>query len=182
MNLHPYRQGALDSLCGIYAVINATRLAAWPAERLTKRDCHDLFKALASVLDADGRLLQVLTEGSFYPTLSRLLRVADRWLEAEFDLRIRFTRPYHLSHPARSAEILRQLARHLGTAQTAAIMCLRECSAEHWTVAGSVTRSRSLRLFDSGRRRIVPPGLPQLRDSSAPRLIPRDLYLIWTSS
>lgn len=183
MKLRPYRQGALDSLCGVYAVVNATRLAAWPSKRLTSDACEELFGVLAATLDADRQLLDVLTEGSCYPVLSRLLRAADSWLGVEYDLQLRFRRPHHKTSSTAAVSALRQLAEHLVAPQTAAIVSIREPYGDHWSVARAVSKNRSVLLLDSGRRRFVRSWFTRTKPNrTAPQLLHRHLYLIWTKA
>ena len=109
----PFRQGSLDGLCGVYSVINATRLAAWPRKRLTETDCAELFAVLTSRLAADGCLHQVLTKGSAYPVVSRLLRATERWLATKHELRLSYKRPFHSTHHVSAVRALWKLGVHL---------------------------------------------------------------------
>jgi hypothetical protein len=183
VKLRPYRQGALDSLCGVYAVVNATRLAAWPLKRLTADSCEELFRELAYTLDADRQLLDVLTEGSCFPVLSRLLRAANSWLEIEYDLQLRFRRPHHKRSSISAVGVLEQVTEHLVAPQTAAIVGIRGPHGDHWSVARGVSKSRSILLLDSGARRFVRSELARPKPTgTAPRLLHRHLYLIWTTA
>jgi hypothetical protein len=176
----PFQQGGLDSLCGLYAVINATRLAARPIRRLTANECSELFACLSSSLDADRRLLHILTVGSYYPTVSRLLRTASQWLESEHKLQLGYRRPFHQKPSVRTPTAFQRMADHLAAPQTSAIIGLSEPYA-HWSVARAVSPNGSVLLFDSSRRRYIRycayPNSRPLRQ----RLVHRELYLIWTS-
>ena len=50
-HLHPYAQGRLDGLCGVYAIINAVRLAAPLDHQLEHGACEQLFRQAVSLID-----------------------------------------------------------------------------------------------------------------------------------
>ena len=181
MQPRPFRQGALDSLCGVYAVINATRLATWPGKRLTEHHCTELFQLLVAELTAERRLHQVMTEGSAYPVVSRLLRATAEWLRKQHKLQLSFQRPFHSKPDIRGRRALGVLAAHLDNPQTSAIVYLAEPWYDHWSVARGVSPSDLLLLFDSGRRqyarfRALPSGTRNMKR----RIVYRDLFLIRT--
>lgn len=79
-----YRQGNLDSLCGVYAVINSIKaVASTNGCRLTRGDCKELFRQLCRVLADGGRLEDALTEGTTIRTFQAMTRRAHEWLAAE---------------------------------------------------------------------------------------------------
>jgi len=47
--MKPYRQGALDGLCGVYSIINAVRIV----NGIDDEDSEDLFQAIISYLDRE---------------------------------------------------------------------------------------------------------------------------------
>lgn len=71
--LKPRFQGELDSLCGLYSIINAIRLAAYP-KRLNSEIQADLFTAGVEYLGRHGLLVEVLTGGMSYSVLRRVAR------------------------------------------------------------------------------------------------------------
>ena len=133
MRLEPFRQGRLDGLCGVYSVINALRLAVWPAHRLSRESCKDLFRLLTSELAARSKLHDVLTGGSRHRLVAALLREADSWLRDEYEIRLHYRRPYRAQASVRPSAIAATLARHLATGQASVIAGLTG-SIEHWTV------------------------------------------------
>lgn len=50
----PYRQGDLDSLCGLYAIINASRLALSSTKCIKIAEIADFFASLIARLHADA--------------------------------------------------------------------------------------------------------------------------------
>jgi hypothetical protein len=177
MQPRPFRQGALDSLCGVYAVINATRLAAWPGKRLTEDDCTKLFGLLTAELAAERRLHEVMTGGSAYPVVSRLLRSTAKWLRKQHALQLSYQRPFHSKPDIRGRRALGVLAAHLDHPQTSAIVYLAERWCDHWSVARSVSPSDWLLLFDSGRRQYAR-FRPFASGRTKTRIMYRDLFLI----
>ena len=79
-----YRQGNLDSLCGVYAVINSVKaVASTSGCRLTRGECKELFRQLCQVLADGGRLEDALTDGTTIRTFQAMTRRAHDWLAAE---------------------------------------------------------------------------------------------------
>ena len=144
----PLEQGNLDGLCGVYAVVNATRLAAHPHRRLSATDCYGLFAALLAELAGEGRLRGFVTSGLGGRVMARLLRRAGRWLRKRHGLALEVSRPFAKRDQPEPEKCLRVLAEHLARPGTAAIVG----SDEHWTVVRGVTPKRLLLADSNGRR------------------------------
>lgn len=144
----PFRQGDLDALCGVYAAVNAVRLAALRRRRLGRAACLGLFAALVDELAEAGRLRAFVTGGVGTGTLARLLRRATAWLDAEHGLALEVRRPFRKGDGLDADARLRLLAGHLAQGGTSAIVG----TGDHWTVVGSVRGGRLL-LADSHDRR-----------------------------
>ena len=144
----PFEQGDLDGLCGVYAVVNATRLAAHPHRRLRAADCYDLFAALLAELADEGRLRGFVAAGLGGRVMARLLRRADRWLRKRHGLVLEVSRPFAKRDQPEPDACLRVLTGHLARPGTAAIVG----SDEHWTVVRGVTPKRLLLADSDGRR------------------------------
>ena len=73
-----FRQGSLDTLCGIYAIINSTHEVCATWDTRLKPDQHRaLFRALCEELATEGDLAAALAgEGMGVQTLRKLLRRA----------------------------------------------------------------------------------------------------------
>jgi hypothetical protein len=174
MRLKPFRQGGLDGLCGVYSVINATRLAAWPTLRLAREPCNDLFSLLTADLNDRAKLFKVLTNGSRDFVVRRLLREADSWLRDCYGIRLRHRRPY----PGRSfsrSRIAAILRRHLAEDHTSAIIGLSGCF-EHWSVVRAV-KPKTIMLFDSsGMKRL--PVAPAYSSQKTIEVLAENLFLI----
>jgi len=174
MRLKPFRQGGLDGLCGVYSVINATRLAAWPTLRLTREPCNDLFSLLTADLNARTKLFKVLTNGSRDFVVRRLLREADSWLRDRYGMRLRHRRPFPEASFSRS-RIAAILRRHLAEDHTSAIIGLSGC-LEHWSVVRAV-KPKTILLFDSsGMKRL--PVTPAYGGQKTIEVLAENLFLL----
>jgi hypothetical protein len=144
----PFEQGDLDGLCGVYAVVNAARLAAHPHRRLPAAECRGLFAALLAELAEEGRLRGFVAAGLGNRVLARLLRRAGQWLRKRHGLALEVRRPFAKRDQPGPEACLRALAEHLARPGTAAIVG----SDEHWTVVRAVTPKRLLLADSDGRR------------------------------
>lgn len=52
----PFKQGELDGLCGVYAVINALRLALATTRPMSRAEAESLFHAGAAVIELHGQM------------------------------------------------------------------------------------------------------------------------------
>ena len=173
MHLEPFRQGRLDGLCGVYSVINATRLAIWPAHQLSVESCSVLFRLMTTKLAGRARLLDVLTGGSRHVLVSTLLREADGWLAEAYGIRLRYQRPYYRCKPTASpTAIAATVAQHLAAGHVSAIVGLTG-SIEHWTVVRAV-RPKTMLLFDSDDLKRLPLDPARL----SVELVANELFLI----
>ena len=147
--LKPYRQGRLDGLCGLYALINALRLLC---PRLDEDDCERVFCALIQARAQHAASpLTVIHGGLSRRELLRLIGVWQRFAAREFGITVTVSR---LRVPEPSLRgVWRGLCRALdGT--SVAIVGL-DGIERHWTVAHAAT-PRTLRVTDSsGLRAIV---------------------------
>ena len=146
--LHPYRQGRLDGLCGVYALINALRLLC---PRLDEDACEarllrpDPSPSPAGRFPVGGHLRRAVSAGA---------AAADRPVAAvrgqEFGVTLSVSR-LKVSEPS-----LRGLWRGLCRAldgQSVAIVGL-DGIERHWTVGYAITE-RTLRVADSCGLRVI---------------------------
>ncbi|AML50414.1 hypothetical protein [Falsihalocynthiibacter arcticus] len=73
--IEPYQQGDLDSLCGLYAIINALRVLHAPNHHLTKRTCMTLFTNGIDALAADSSRKDAVYNGMKIARQRRLAKV-----------------------------------------------------------------------------------------------------------
>jgi len=146
--LKPYRQGRLDGLCGVYALINALRLLC---PRLDEDACERAFCAL---IEAHARHaaspLTVIQGGLSRRELLRLIGVWQRFGAREFGITVTVSQ-LTVSEPS-----LRGLWRGLCRAldgRSVAIVGL-DGVERHWTVAHATT-PRTLQVTDSSGLRAI---------------------------
>ena len=63
LQLAPYAQGELDSLCGLYSIINAIRLVLYPVAPVSAAKSHKLFEAGIEFLRQNASLDPALVNG-----------------------------------------------------------------------------------------------------------------------
>src|SRR3954447_26401947 len=170
--LNPYRQGRLDGLCGVYALINALRLLC---PRLDEDTCERVFCAL---IRARARQkcspLAVISGGLSRRELMQLIGPWQRFAAREFGITLTINR-LKVSQPT-----LRGIWRGLGRAldgTSVAIVGL-DGAERHWTVAHAATE-RTLRVADSpGLRAIFRSQCTVSRTSVRYRLRPSAVLII----
>ena len=147
--LKPYRQGRLDGLCGVYALINALRLLC---PGLDEDDCEAVFCALIQARARHAACpLAVIHGGLSRRELLQLIGVWRRFAARELGVTVTVSR-LKVREPSLHG-LWRGLRRALdGT--SVAIVGL-DGVERHWTVAHAAT-PRTLRVTDSsGLRAIV---------------------------
>jgi hypothetical protein len=88
--LKPYRQGRLDGLCGLYALVNALRLLC---PKLDEDDCERAFCALIRALEQQGcSLLNVIHRGLTRRELFRLIGSWQRFAARELGVALTVSR------------------------------------------------------------------------------------------
>ena len=143
--LQPYRQGRLDGLCGVYALINALRLLC---PRLDEDACERAFCALIRARARQTTSpVAVISGGLSRRELLRLLGPWQRFAAKELGVALSVS-PLKVSEPSLRG-IWRGLRRVLD-GQSIAILGL-DGAERHWTVVYAATE-RTLRVADSDAR------------------------------
>jgi len=143
-----YRQGELDSLCGVYSVINSVKAVAdTHGVKVTRGQCSDLFRRLCRVLADGGRLSDVLTEGMTITTLQAMTRDAHAWLADEAGLHLRCRRAFR-SAPDSLDVYWRKLAGHVADERQGSVLIGLCGRMDHWTCVRSMS-DRAIILVDS---------------------------------
>jgi hypothetical protein len=179
----PLRQGDLDGLCGVYAVINAVRCVQ---PKFSKAIAERLFKVLMLALAADdqaklGKPGRAVYCGINRTVLAKLLGTASRHLAVKHNIRFDVERlpgrPHHQTgSPWTIEQLTVRLRAHLCQGGVA-IIALRGRFA-HWSVIVAVT-PKQFRLRDSD-------GLHTIRradcviklDRAKISILPVDVFLI----
>lgn len=71
-SVEPLRQGSLDGLCGLYAVINAIAVARWPYVPVSRPEATQLFEGGLYELNRSTDLKETIAEGMDWPTFRAL--------------------------------------------------------------------------------------------------------------
>lgn len=149
--LRPYRQGELDSLCGIYAIINALRWAAGP-EVITTRITTGLFWFLTDQAIKEQGNLGLCSGGIGLLHQRQLIKRVITTLAAEHRLRF----GYDLM-PTGSLTCLGdpEVSLAIAMADHEAIILNLNYTEWHWSVVEAVAGDK-LKLFDSVGWRTLP--------------------------
>src|SRR3954468_16962628 len=146
--LKPYRQGRLDGLCGIYALINALRLLC---PRLDEDACERVFCALIRARAGQtSSPLAVISGGLSRRELLKLIGPWQRFVARELGIQLTVAR-LEVSEPTLGG-LWQSLCRALD-GQSVVIIGL-DGAERHWTVAYAVTE-RTLRVADSCGMRVI---------------------------
>lgn len=136
----PYKQGSLDPLCGIYAIINAVQTAA-PAPGLNRTECLELFGTIADAISESWNIARVVWGGVGRSGVGCGLRVADSWLQEKHGWQLRWQWPFYRSSETSWPVMLDRMAGHLIRPQTAVIVGVGGV-LDHWTVVRTIDRKR----------------------------------------
>ena len=170
--IKPYRQGRLDGLCGVYALVNALRLLC---PRLDEDTCEQVFSVLVKARTRQiSSPLAVISAGLSRRALLQLLDPWQRFAAKELGVILTVNR-LKVSEPTLRG-LWRGLCRALdGT--SIAIIGLGG-SETHWTVAYAATE-RTLRVADScGSRMLFRSQCTAGRTSMRHRLRPSEVLVI----
>lgn len=160
--MRPFHQGDLDSLCGIYCVVNAVRLAAHPGLKIGESQSKGLIDHLVRAIGP--KFVQVFADGT--DDIPLLLRAASQWLKQAYGRKLVVVRPFRQKSQPSPGLIGSTIAAHLDSPHTAVIIS----STVHWSVVDRVTLKRLL-LFDSSYHHFIP------LEGQAPRTNPDKLVL-----
>jgi hypothetical protein len=140
--LPPYQQGGLDSLCGLYSIINAERFINHSSEE----DTQQLFNDLVHYLSRRGLLSKFLIGGIMLVVLNK---VVGKKRISSVDIPWRGVQNPDLTAFWRSIQTFLD-----GTPARAIILGLQGYH-DHWTVIESIT-NRSIMLYDSALIKRLP--------------------------
>jgi hypothetical protein len=149
-DIAPYRQGQLDGLCGLYAIINAIRLAT---RDRTDEFSHGVWRELllALISEAESVTATAVVHGIGAKPLCELAKAAQRHLASEHGVAVTVSRSRGPKHSfdgliAHLAELTKQPA-------TAVVVQLAG-DVRHWTVLRGVGKQALELLDSSGMERV----------------------------
>ncbi len=143
--MKPVHQGALDGLCGVYAIINAVSLVLDTKERSSLHE--GLFSHLAYGLGAPA-FLATTEQGLRAHDMLRAVDFAFKWLSIEYGIELIMVQPYRTALFPTKAAFISVLRSKIATPDTAVIIQVKLPGMRHWTVARGI-RGRRLALYDS---------------------------------
>lgn len=170
----PLRQGELDGLCGVYAVINAVRLLC---PEIDQAIAADLFRTLIRALPKrGGRLMDAIAFGLDVGTVRFLVKTACACTRRELEISLK-AKPLRTREKApRMRCVWKALQTELDTGNVAIIGLSGRLA--HWTVAYGMS-AKSIRLSDSDDLKVLLRSHCTLqRTGTMCRLQPRDVIVL----
>ena len=146
LSFPPFQQGGLDSLCGLYSIINAERFI----NHSTDEEAQQLFNDLIHYLSRRGLLTKFLIDGIKHKEMLVILNKV-----------IGKQRISNVSIPWRGipnpdlTRFWKSMQQFLDGTPGRAIILGLQGYHDHWTVIESIT-SRSIMLYDSARIKRLP--------------------------
>ena len=138
------RQGSLDGLCGIYAVVNSLDPVG---VQLGRRELREVFRQLVYSLGA-AALLEAMSEGLDALTLRAAAELALGWLAARHAVALEVGLPFETRRFRSAGGYLRALRLLVDQPGTAVIIAFRSRETAHWTVISQIDGT-DLHLRDS---------------------------------
>jgi hypothetical protein len=144
--LPPFQQGGLDSLCGLYSIVNAERIV----NRSSDDETQQLFDELIHYLARRGLLTKFLIGGILHPQMLVILKkVVGKKRISNMEIPWRGVQNPDLTTFWKSMQSFLD-----GTPGRAIILGLQGYH-DHWTVIESIT-NRSILLYDSALIKRLP--------------------------
>ncbi len=144
LQLEPYAQGELDSLCGLYSIINAIRLVRYPVAPVSAAKSRSLFEAGIDFLRQNGSLEPAIVNGiniRRWKLLAALL--AEQAGSPNWSVAVETTK-----HRMPARAIMRYIDDSVAKGSPVLLHLGRR--HQHYTAIGGVT-PHSILLFDSWR-------------------------------
>jgi len=140
MRILPYEQGYLDGLCGVYSVINATRLIV---RNMTETEAMKLFGQCMKQVEKRRSLSKASTEGIDGNDLWSILKS----IAGNYPIKV--GRPFLNSGTISLDSFIRELRKYFQQeGKRSAIVYLEGKTWDHWSAVEALTEKR-IRLFDS---------------------------------
>ena len=145
--LKPYRQGELDSLCGLYAAINAIRRATRD-EAVGDDVWDDVFESLVLSTETHVGIAHALIAGIGTKALITILEEVFAQLTDRNDLRLRVWRPLR-GLSKRDPACLLDRIEWFAQQSSVGVMVTITGTTNHWTVLEGMD-AHHVYVFDSG--------------------------------
>lgn len=146
--LRPFRQGHLDGLCALYAIVNAFRLCLGD-HPLYDEIWPELFAYLVDGLASETHFASVALGGIPAHAMNGILGNATAFVKDEYGIELIVERPIKARDQLSAKEVLTRLDALSQHPNTALLLWLKiDEKIRHWTVIEKV-RPSSLSLLDS---------------------------------
>ncbi len=145
----PDQQGQLDSLCGVYVIINAVNLV-YPMRR---QDRVLLFKQLLTTLKRDEYLTIAIMSGTYKRHMNLMLKTAKQLIYRQHKVTIKVEPLFRVNKGVYAKQFYKKLGEFLEQKNRAVIINLSG-ALNHWSCIKEVTKT-SLLLEDSYGYRYV---------------------------
>lgn len=143
----PYEQGYLDGLCGVYSVINATRLLV---KNLSEKECMNLFKKCLTHVEQKKRLSKVITGGISKDDLWSILKHV---VMPEYHITCQ--KPFRGVNDISVGAFFGEIQSFFEEDKERVVIVGFDCrNWDHWTVIQSISAKR-LTLFDSSMMKTI---------------------------
>lgn len=150
--IHPFHQGQLDRLCGIYGIVNSIRWGLRNDGPLTKHQSRLLYMRLVQHLEDRELLASAMEIGLSIPEISQLLHAAKEWL-AERNICLKHRKPFHKQKKIKTSAYVDCITAAAKNPKTS-IMIATVGRLDHWTSVIGVNKGRLLVFDSSGLKRI----------------------------
>ncbi|MEJ7925738.1 hypothetical protein WG908_03085 [Sphingobium sp. AN641] len=145
-DMEPLRQGELDGLCGLYAILNTVRLLAYPDRHLHPIQTRKLFKRGIEVLADRQELKIALAEGMQSGMWEMLCQALSFEIHSITGFRLRRRSVFASKIGVTPSGIAKAIRYHLDHGRP--VLAVLGGKYNHWTVIAGYSRHR-LHLFDS---------------------------------
>ncbi len=135
--MDPFQQGGLDSLCGIYSLVNAEKII----NKTKTKDSQDLFNEIVRFLAEENLLASILTGGMLLKKLKLILNevIGDRIPQKKL--------PFNARPNPNLGDFWTEVEIYLKEPGRAVIISLSGVH-DHWSTIEKIT-SNQIKLFDS---------------------------------
>ena len=136
--MDPYEQGGLDGLCGVYSIINASRII----NSFNSKECQELFEEIIKFLDSERNLSKLLISGLDINIIGQILNNVK-------NINIKKKMPYKRENKTTLGEFWTGMQNFLEKPNRAILLGLGGVH-DHWTVVESISE-KQIKLFDSDK-------------------------------
>ena len=149
MSIRAFKQGELDRLCSLYALINAVRSTGFKLTRLQMQAvADDIIENLSS-----DDLKALMLGGAEHKDLMKLARRLNKGLNALFGKQVELTRPYKRNRPDLSTALREMTEARLNNAGV--IVRISSGRFDHYSVFSHIEREK-VRFIDSDHMPSLP--------------------------